>query len=403
MLSLTQQSIGVIDMQPLNFFRLAQISSSIQAGLKQESVSPDDKKKLEFLSASEVSSLLGITTHALYSFEKSGRLSKPKTRPNSAGMPIRYYTLEDLEAIRLSLGKQPEPIRLHDKAPILTFNNLKGGVGKSTISVHVAQSLARRGYKVLLVDLDAQASATSSFDIVPLRDLNADDTLLNALVEDPYDIEKVIRKTYWYKLDLIPAHLDLQNADVIMLTDEDMRLGLPVERVKTALAVVQDLYDIIILDTPPSASVLSLGSVIAADYLVVPLVANMPDIEATAQYFQTLSNLIQSFYHDLNFAQPKKVSLLINRFDKKRESPTVNNRSPSEQQTNLSLLRTAFGSLVMETVLKQTPEMQRANNDMCSLYENKPRGGRDAYKSALENMEEVTDEILNNLFSIAGA
>lgn len=389
-------------MEPLNFLHLAQISSSIQAGLKQESASPNDKKELEPLSASDVASLVGMTTNALYSLEKSGKLPKPKTKANGAGMPIRYYTLEDLEVIRDTLDKKPDSIRINDRAPIIAFNNLKGGVGKSTISVHVAQSLARRGYKVLLVDLDAQASATSSFDFVPMRDLNADDTLLNALVEDPYDIEKVIRKTYWHNLDLIPSHLDLQNADVIMLTDQDMKLGLPVERVKTALAVVQDLYDVIILDTPPSASVLSLGSVIAADYLVVPLVANMPDIEATAQYFQTLSNLIQSFYGDLNFAQPKKVSLLINRFDKKREAPTANNRSPSEQQTNLSLLRAAFGSLVMETVLKQTPEMQRANNDMCSLYENKPRGGRDAYKSALENMEEVTDEILRNLFSMVG-
>ena len=392
-------------MESLNFLQLAEISSSIQASLKQESSSPNDHKELEPLSAADVAGLLGMTTNALYSLEKNGKVPKPKTRPNGAGMPIRYYTLEDLEALRNILSKQPDQILINGekRAPIVAVNNLKGGVGKSAISIHVAQSLARRGYKVLLVDLDAQASATSSFDYVPMRDLTAEDTILNALVDDVYDVERVIRKTYWHNLDLIPSHLDLQNADVIMLTDNDSeKLGSPVERVKNALEIVRDLYDVIILDTPPSASVLSLGSVIAADYLVVPLVANMPDIEATAVYFQTLNNLITNFYGDPNVAQPKRISLLVNRFDKKREAPTAANRSPSEQQTNLGLLRSAFGALVMDTVLKQTPEMQRANNDMCSLYENKPRGGRDAYKSALENMEELTDEILRNLFSLNG-
>jgi chromosome partitioning protein len=389
--------------EPLDFSRLADISSQIQSALKEESSRPNEHKELEDLSAAEVAKLIGTTTNNLYQMEKSGKIPKPKTKPNTAGMPIRHYNLQDVEVIRNMLGKNPDPITVKGerRAAVVTMSNLKGGVGKSTVAIHMAQSMSRRGYKVLLVDLDAQATTTSSFDYVPMKDLTSDDTLLNALIDDPYEIEKVIRKTYWHNLDLIPSHLDLQNADVIMLTDNDSKLGSPVERVKNAISLVQDLYDIIIIDTPPSASVLSLGSVIAADYLVVPLVANMPDIEATAQYFQTLHTLIQGVYGDNYFAQTKKVSILVNRFDKKREAPTLNNKAPSEQQTNLSLLRGAFGTLVFDSVIKQTPEMQRANNDMCSLYENKPRGGRDTYKSAIENMEEVADELLRNIFMLA--
>jgi chromosome partitioning protein len=390
--------------KPIDFLQLADISSQIQAALKSESYRPDEYKKLGDLSASDVAKLLDITTNNLYQQEKAGKLPQPSTKLNGANMPVRHYKLQDVEVIRKILGKTPDPIIVNGvrRAAVLTMSNLKGGVGKSTIAIHVAQSRARRGYKVLLVDLDAQATTTSSFDYVPMRDLTADDTLLNALIENPYDIERVIRKTYWHNLDLIPSHLDLQNADVIMLTDEQAKLGSPVERVKNALDVIQDVYDVIIIDTPPSASVLSLGSVIAADYLIVPLVANMPDIEATTQYFQTLNNLIQGFYGEDYFVQTKKVSILVNRFDKKREIPTINNKAPSEQQTNLSLLRSAFGALVLDSVIKQTPEMQRANNDMCSLYENKPRGGRDTYKAAIENMEEVTDEVLRNIFMLAG-
>lgn len=389
----------------LDFAKLSSISSAIQASLKSESARPNEKKQLEDLTASDVSKLLGMTTNALYSLEKNGKLPKPKTKENSAGMPIRHYTLEDVENIRNILGKTPDPITVDGqrRAAVVTMSNLKGGVGKSTIAIHVAQSIARRGYKVLLVDLDAQATTTSSFDYVPMRDLTAEDTLLSALIDNPEQIENVIRKTYWHNLDLIPSHLDLQNADVIMLTDNENieKLGSPVERVRNAIKMVDDLYDIIIIDTPPSASVLSLGSVIAADYLVVPLVANMPDIEATAQYFQTLHSLIQGVYGENYHEQKKLVSILVNRFDKKRESPNINNKAPSEQQTNLSLLRSAFGALVMNTVVKQTPEMQRANNDMCSLYENKPRGGRDIYRAAIENMEEVADEVLRNVFELA--
>ena len=102
------------------------------------------------------------TPEALAKAEAKGRLPQPKTQPNGR----RYYTLEDLTHIRSALGihvgKQPD-----EDAVVLAVQNFKGGVGKSTITKHLADYLALHGYRVLVIDCDPQASTTTMFDIQP--------------------------------------------------------------------------------------------------------------------------------------------------------------------------------------------------------------------------------------------
>src|SRR3546814_587919 len=97
-----------------------------------------------------------------------------------------------------------------DPVSILAVQNFKGGVGKSTTAVHLAQNLAIRGYRVLLIDCDSQASATTLFGYVPDLDLSEDETLYPYLREgERGTLEYAIKKTHFDGLDLIPANLRL--------------------------------------------------------------------------------------------------------------------------------------------------------------------------------------------------
>lgn len=384
-------------MQTKTFNSLAKISMDIEQRLKSALVSGNDnaEKKLKDFTQAQVAEIVGISRQRIFTLEKEGRLPSPRLRESGA-VDVKIYNLAEVELIRKTFGLNPPNISSDGLAAILTFSNLKGGVGKSTVSVHAAQYFALQGYKVLFVDLDPQATATSAFGYIPLRDLSIDDTIFSAITSAPEKVEDVIRKTYWHNLDLIPSHLQLQSVDAMIYRNKSNALGSPALRVKNALDVVRDMYDIIVVDTPPSVSLLAIGAAITADYLVIPIVANMPDIQATSQYFQTMSEMMDLYADEVGdslVATKLKKSILVNRY----------NSNSGEQRNNLAMLRRFFNGVVLEATVADTIEMERASSDMQTIYEIEPRGSRDVYKRAVEMLNRANQEILNNLIQAANS
>ena len=222
-----------------------------------------------------------------------------------------------------------------------------------------------------------------------MQDITLEDTIFNAIVNSPERITEVIRKTYWNAIDLIPSSLELHAADAMVYRSHSSVA--PALRVKAALDEVKDQYDIIVIDTPPSVNMLAIGASIAADHLVIPVVANRPDVQATSQYFKTMSDMLNTVAGD-EFADANlSKSILVSRFD----------ASSGEQRNNLALLRRFYNGTVMEAVVYDTIEMERAANDMQTVYENKPRGSRETYKKAVEMLNRANQEILNSLIKSA--
>jgi chromosome partitioning protein len=376
-------------MSNTSFQHLSNVSLHIETLLKSELVSGNSssQKELNDFSAREVAELVGVNHTRIHQLEQEGRLPSPRTIMKGS-VKARVYNLVEIEHIRKFLRLMPPSIVDH-RAAILTFGNLKGGVGKSTNSVHTAQYFALQGYKVLFVDLDPQATATSSFGYIPLQDISLEDTIFNAIVTSPDMISDVVRSTYWNNIDLIPSSLELHAADAMVYRSNN---GIPPAlRVKAALDEVKDQYDIIVIDTPPSVNMLAIGASIAADHLVIPVVANRPDVQATSQYFKTMSDMLNTIAGD-EFADTNlSKSILVSRFDV----------SSGEQRNNLALLRRFYNGTVMEAVVYDTIEMERAANDMQTVYENKPRGSRETYKKAIDMLNRANQEILNNLIKSA--
>lgn len=371
-----------------SFKNLSDVSLHIETLLKSQLISGKEssQKELNDFTAREVADLIGISHTRIHQLEQDDKLPAPRTKMKGS-VSARIYNLKEVEHIRKFMRLMPPKILDH-RAAILTFSNLKGGVGKSTNSVHAAQFFALQGYKVLFVDLDPQATATSSFGYIPLQEIALEDTIFSAIIKSPEHIEEAIRGTYWHNIDLIPSCLELHAADAMVYRSQS---GIaPALRVKAALDQVIDQYDIIVIDTPPSVNMLAIGASLSADHLVIPVVANRPDVQATSQYFKTMFDMMAGVADEFADANLSK-SILVSRFD-------VNS---GEQKNNLALLRRFYNGTVMEAVIHDTIEMERAANDMQTVYENKPRGSRETYKRAIEMLNRANQEILNNLIQSA--
>ncbi len=150
-------------------------------------------------------------------------------------------------------------------AQVICLANFKGGVGKSTSAVNLAACLARAGWKTLLVDCDPQANASEMF--VKESDIAYD---LRSIIADGVSIETVIRTTRMANLDVLPASFDLA-----ILATELVVSANGVHRIERALRPVMGDYDVLVLDTGPNLSHLTLGALVSSDHIIIPLSATV--------------------------------------------------------------------------------------------------------------------------------
>ena len=150
-------------------------------------------------------------------------------------------------------------------AEIICLANFKGGVGKSTTAVNLAAGLAESGHRTLLADCDPQANASEMF--IPEPDIEFD---FRSIIADKVPVEKVVQATRIDRLDVLPATFDLAYLDKELVVSPS-----GVQRIEKALRDVRDEYDYIVLDTGPNLSHLTLGALVAARHIVIPVSATV--------------------------------------------------------------------------------------------------------------------------------
>ncbi len=267
---------------------------------------------------------------------------------------------------------------------------LKGGVGKTQTAVDLGKKIAIEGLRALLLDFDAQGTATLiSSGLIPDLELKYEDTITNVLVSYPENIKDVILKTHFDGFDIIPANLAIQDCDLLLPNPNDNneeRNGSPHFRLAKALKHIKNNYDVILIDCGPNLGMLTLNAIIACDGMIIPIPPSMNDYSSFIMYTATLRNL----FKNLSNKKLEYLRILISKHSGSNESMQMEN-----------MMREQFGRYILSNHMCETVEVSKAANEIGTIYDvSKPRGSREAYRRAIQHLDDVNLEIINHFKEI---
>lgn len=246
---------------------------------------------------------------------------------------------------------------------IVAIANQKGGVGKTTTSVNLGCALAELGKRVLLVDLDPQGNATSSFGLQELEG----GSLYEPLLGNASAVEKIL-PTRLESMFIIPADLDLAGAEI-----EIARTESHLTRLTETLAPLRtdSTFDFVLLDCPPSLGILMTNALAAADELLTPIQCEFFALEGLVKIVRVVDRIRNSGVND----QIEMAGIVMTMFD---------------GRTNLSAqvvteVRQHFAQIVYDTVIPRTVRLSEAPSHGKSIFEYAPTGsGARAYRALAE-------------------
>ncbi len=367
----------------------AEISRKLDQ-LRQEKFPPDAQKKLRRFGMAEVAHYLGVSPNNLKRLHLEGKGPDPHIIAGGR----RVYTAEQMIELRHYLDKNGRaeaskyvPRRKGvEKLQVIAVVNFKGGSGKTTTTAHLGQHLALTGHRVLLIDLDPQASLSALHGFQPEIDRNP--SLYDAMRYDNQrkSIREIIRRTNFPLLDIVPANLELQEYEydtpLAMQTSQDGKRFFT--RLGDALTDVDDFYDVVIVDCPPQLGYLTLTALTAATSVLITVHPQMLDLMSMSQFLLMLGNIIKTIRKAGANIRMDWLRYLITRYE-----PT-----DVPQVQMLGFMQSMLAEEILKSPMVKSTAISDAGLTKQTLYEvDRANFNRETYDRAIECMDAVNFEI----------
>ena len=233
---------------------------------------------------------------------------------------------------------------------IIAFANQKGGVGKTTTAINIAASLGTFGKKVLLCDLDPQSNATTGVNI---EKRNVAVSIYDVIIgRSP--VKEAILKTEYENLWVLPSNLNLAGAEIEFVEDNMSDFSARYFRFKNTVSnIVEDDYDYIIIDCPPSLGLLTVNALCGSDYVIAPMQCEFFAVEGLAQLTNTLKQVRRLFNPKIALA-----GILITMYD---------GRLNLSQQI-LDELKKFFPDKILKTLVPRAVRLAEAQSHRMPIY-----------------------------------
>jgi chromosome partitioning protein len=380
--------------------RIADVIRSAQRAAIEVENAPEKRKRLRTFSSQEVASLLGVPHREITTYLKS-------TEEKSGAVRTRL-TLGDVVALRQAIFTKTGSIdilprrrpAMGESIATVVFSNFKGGSAKTTSSVHFAQYLARAGYRVLLIDLDSQASASAQFGLDPSSEVGVENSFAGwtSARDEGRTIPaaSICQRTYWSSIDLVPGGAVLAQAEESLArrsSNGEVESVFYFDELSSFLSGLGDTYDVAIVDTRPDVNMLMTIALHAASCLIVPTRATMTDLASTGEFFAHLASYVGDFEEAFGSGLPTRFTkIMITAYD-----PT--DRS---QEALASLIRERFGESVLPGEFLHSRIMGTAGFGKETLYEYEPSTDRAAYNRVLASANGVHQAIEGHVREVWG-
>jgi chromosome partitioning protein len=372
--------------------------ASMMGAIREAMLTPTSAKHAPSMSAADVARLCDVDKARIAYRLTLDDLPKGKIQGNRREWPMAEAQLwvRSLRAPHL----RPEGAA----AITLTVANFKGGVAKTTSAVTLAQGLSMRGHKVLLIDLDPQGSATTLFGVLPDAEVEQEHTAMLLFAGEADDLTYAVRNSYWPGIDLVCAAPLLFGAEFALPARQAHDPGFEFWRVlDRGLDAARSLYDVIIVDTPPALSYVTINALMAADGVIMPLPPSALDFASSAQFWDLFSDLCNQLLRSRNQDKTFEfIDVLLSRVETGDAASSVVRRWILE----------GYGDKVLPIEIPKTAVTATASAEFGTVYD-MPRGAmnartfaraRDAYDRMCELVEQQIEAVwANQVAKLGGA
>ena len=251
---------------------------------------------------------------------------------------------------------------------IIAITNQKGGVGKTTTAINLAAALASKGVRTLVVDMDPQANSSMSF--LDIHELPR--SVYDALTESNVHLTDIIRPAEKVEnLFIAPSTIALAKIEAKLIGELDSHF-----RLKDELQAVQDQFDYVIIDTPPTLGIITVNALVAATHVLIPIQASYFALEGTDDLLETIDKIKVRANPELQI-----LGALITMYDKR----TLLAKDIYEQ------IQHVFGTKVFETVITKSVRLEESPAYRESIFTFAPRstGAYEYYRLSEEVLSRV--------------